>query len=125
MSEEARAIFERAARAAGRLLRVEVEPPAGPRPRALRLTFDVGVVVLRAADGRLAVEPGGAGDGFLPAHESEPWWALMGQELTRVHPAGDALRLQFRRDDENPRLVRLRAEADRVVVQAEPAPSLH
>ncbi len=60
--------------------------------------------------GSIAVEPGeDAPDGLalVEAGQEEPWWRILGNPLVAVTeprtPHG--LLLQFRRDDENPRVV--------------------
>jgi hypothetical protein len=118
-------LLGRVAAVSGRLLRVEREPAlAGAAPgasAALRLTFDVGRLELRSAPGEeLSVEVLEAGaprhPGLLAADEDEPWWRLLGFPVARVlgpDPARlprAALRLQFRRDDETPRVVALSVE---------------
>lgn len=95
----------------GQLLRVERDP-AG-----LLLTFDLGRVRVSAAAGGLEAALLDAGDsppeGAADAGEEEPWWRFLGNPLTAVWP-GDpdpaSVRLRFRPEGENPRVVRLVAE---------------
>jgi hypothetical protein len=106
--------LQRVIEAQGRLLQVERAPlpgPAGARASsALRLVFDVGVVVLRpkGEGGGLEVEIGYAAhagsESFVSAGEEDPWWMVIGCPLTRVEdrPAG-GVRVQFRADHDNPR----------------------
>jgi hypothetical protein len=109
-------VLHRAAEARAQLLRVERLAPAGGGEEraapALLLTFDAGMVLLRAdpAADALAAEQLEVGAprpaGLVDAIEEEPWWRIIGNPLTRVweEPAG-ALRMQFRADDDNPRIV--------------------
>lgn len=116
-------IFERAARAQGRILRVEADR-AGALARVLALTFDVGRVLLRSEDGEVRAEVVPDRDalpaGLVRLDEEEPWWRVLGQPLTAAWPArggeaideapGDglpALKLRFRESDRNPRIVAL------------------
>jgi hypothetical protein len=102
-------LFARVADAEGRLLKVE----SARHPRqGLVLTFDVGRLWVRPdAGGRqLLVAIMGAGDevpgGLEDAFEAEPWWRVIGNELARASETdGGAVRLQFRRDEDNPRVV--------------------
>lgn len=127
-------LLGRVAGASGRLLRVEREPAlAGAAPGAsatLRLTFDVGRLELRSAPGEeLSVEVLEAGiprhSGLIPADEDEPWWRLLGTPLTRVMEGDPVrlprafLRLQFRRDEETPRLVALSVEGGWLMARLE------
>ena len=111
--EGAVALFDRAAAGGGQLLRVErLADPGGSDSAALVFTFDVGRIQV-TADGR-----GLRGDhlasredlptGLVDAGEEEPWWRFMGQPVTRVSALEQGgLDLQFRHDDQNPRIVRL------------------
>jgi hypothetical protein len=128
-------IFERAAAARGRLLRVEADR-SGATPRQLALTFDVGRILVRpTADGLSAtpVEERAALPGRLESQaEEEPWWRLLGQHLTAAWPGelGQAagaqglgslavLKLRFREVAENPRIVVLEAAGAAVRVSLE------
>ena len=116
-------IFERAVGARGRLLRVDADR-TGPTPSTLVLTFDVGRIVLRPGEKGLRVDhakdrselPGG----LVTLEEEEPWWRVLGQPITAAGPGGtekavgasgpgtlETLKLRFREEDENPRIVRL------------------
>ena len=128
-------IFERAVAARGRLLRVEADR-SGATPRQLALTFDVGrILVSTIADGLSAtqVEKRAELPGRLePLDEEEPWWRLLGQQLTAAWPGatGEAvgaqglgclavLKLRFRDEAENPRIVVLEAAGAAVRVSLE------
>lgn len=118
-------IFERAVAARGRLLRVEADP-AGPHPRLLALTFDIGRIVLRpeAEEIRAEAVPDRAllPPGLVPLDDEDPWWRLLGHPITAVWPVGDdatgpvamapalrAVKLRFRESDANPRIVAVTA----------------
>lgn len=134
--EPATDVLDRVREAGGRLLRAE-RAPLGPgesgASATLRLTFDVGRVLLRVtAEGPAGLDaevddPGesegpGAAPSYLNADEDEPWWRLLGQPLLRVEARGpeespEALLLQFRREDERPRRVEIVAERGAVAVR--------
>ncbi len=118
-------IFERAARAHGRILRVEADR-GGATARVLALTFDVGRILLRSDGSEVRAEAVADRDalpaGLVCLDEEEPWWRVLGQPLTAAWPArggeatggatGDALpalKLRFRESDRNPRIVALTA----------------
>jgi len=136
-------LFERVARAGGRLLRAEQLAPAGRGGDSVcapgyLLTFDVGRILLvaepasatlRASEVRDRAELGAS---LRSLDEEEPWWRLLGNPITRVWPgpsgsgaiAGSQeevkdMRIQFRQDDENPRVVSLRFDAGAVRVTLE------
>ena len=128
-------IFERAVEAKGRLLRVDADR-AGPTPRRLALTFDVGRILLEAtADGLTASSV--AADATLPEGldslaEEEPWWRLLGNPITAAWPgdAGEAagarsgeslwcLKLRFREEADHARIVLLEAAGPAVRVSLE------
>ena len=114
-------IFERAVEARGRLLRAEADRD-GAAPCVLALTFDVGrIVVSPSADGlsvvhaqdRSVIPPD-----LISLEEEEPWWRLLGQPITAAWPGGVedgvgasglgslmVLKLRFREEAENPRVV--------------------
>jgi hypothetical protein len=81
------------------------------RCQGILLTFDVGrlVVAIDAGKGGLRVDYGTDVDldeGDLErADEEDPWWTLMGHELTRARRGPDVLELQFRAEDQSPKLV--------------------
>ena len=118
-------IFERAVAARGRLLRIEADR-TGSTPSTLVLTFDVGRIVLRPGEKGLRVDHARARselpDGLVTLEEEEPWWRVLGQPITAAWPGGteravgasgpgprEVLKLRFREEDENPRIVRLEA----------------
>jgi hypothetical protein len=124
--------FQRAAEAKGRILKAERLDPGGAgeaqRAVAFLVTFDVGrlLVSVDPDSGEITshfVEPGSeAPAGLVDAVEDEPWWRVLGSPLVRVW-FGDAtqggrrsVRLQFREDDENPKIVAL--DADGPLLQA-------
>ncbi|MGH0035872.1 MAG: hypothetical protein ACQGVK_12670 [Myxococcota bacterium] len=116
MSAPAQSLFERAAQAGGQLLRVERLPDGGREglAPAFLLTFDVGRILLTVEGGALRgdhlVSQQDVPSGLVDAAEEEPWWRLLGNPLHRVAaPRDGGLDLQFRADDANPRVVRLRA----------------
>jgi hypothetical protein len=136
-------LFERVAEARGRVLRVEQLVPAGGASSPRRgpgylLTFDVGriLVVADPAHGCLLVrhvESAAEVEAIkrAPMDEQEPWWRVVGNPVTRVWPggagagaasgAGDLheVRLQFREDDANPRVISLRYDDGAVRVAEE------
>jgi len=135
-------LFERAAGARARMLRVEQLVPEGGRSNpacgaGYLLTFDVGRVLVApdAASGglRLAhVEQRGDLPGSLvPLEEEEPWWRVVGHSITRVWAAAtdagaatggagvSAVRIQFREDEENPKVISLSLEGGAVRVTTE------
>ncbi len=118
-------IFERAAQAQGRILRVEADR-AGALARVLALTFDVGRVLVRSEEGEIRAQAVPDRDalpaGLVCLDDEEPWWRVLGQPITAAWPAkggapGDggagealpALKLRFRESDRNPRIVALAA----------------
>lgn len=127
-------IFERAAAARGRILRVESDRAEG-LPRILALTFDIGRVVLRPNDGEIAAElvadRGVLPAGLVPLDEEDPWWRVLGQPLTAVWPVEggtepvrkqpklQALKLRFRESDQNPRIVGITAAGPALRVSLE------
>ena len=84
----------------------------------LRLVFDVGPLELRAAAGGAleATKPDGEALA-VDASEEDPWWALIGTPLARVqlHEASSLL-VQFRQDDDSPRIFVLEARGDGVAL---------
>jgi hypothetical protein len=128
-------VFERAVEARGRILRVEADQ-TDATPGILVLTFDVGRILIRPGEDGLLVEhveetevlP----DGLDPLDEAEPWWRLLGQCLTAAWPGGVeegvgarglgslmVLKLRFREESDNPRIVRLEAAGHAVRVSLE------
>jgi hypothetical protein len=137
-------ILERAAEGDGRVLRVEQLAPAGGSTDPTHgpgylLTFDVGRVLVAAVPttGSLLIRNIEAEDDIgaqlTLLDEEEPWWRVAGNAISRVWPetsgagaeAGGehvrGVRLQFRKDDDNPRIVSLRFEDAGVRVNLEAA----
>jgi hypothetical protein len=136
-------IFERAAEGGGRVLRVElmidaseddIDPARGP---GYLLTFDVGRVLVAAnpAEGSLLVRSVEAASEInvqlVNLNEEEPWWRVIGNSITRVWPVvrgsgaagGDEalseVRLQFREDQDNPKVIALGFDRGAVRVREE------
>lgn len=125
-------ILERAAEARGKMLRVEADRD-GATAGILVFTFDVGrVLVTPSADG-LEVAHVEAADtlppGLVALEEDEPWWRLLGNPLTAAWPGGVetgvgarglgslmVLKLRFRDEGENPRVVQLEATGNAIRV---------
>lgn len=125
-------VFERAAEAKGRLLRVEADR-LGSTPRQLALTFDVGRVLIRPSPDGLEVanveNREALPEGMQLLDEEEPWWRVLGQPLTGAWPSGMedaastqstgpllALKLRFREESDNPRIVLLESAGSAVRV---------
>jgi len=130
--------LQRAADAGGRVLKAERLDPGSAgeaqRAAAFLITFDVGriLVSVDASRGDLAnfyLEPGDeAPPGLVDATEDEPWWRILGAPLVRVWfgdatPAGGGrgFRLQFREEDDNPRIIALDADGPLVRARLEEA----
>jgi hypothetical protein len=128
-------VFERAVEARGRLLRVEADR-SGTKPRQLVMTFDVGRVLIRPTDDGLSAEliedRAALPEGLTAIDEGEPWWRVLGQPLTAAWPGGIeesagahasgpllALKLRFREEAENPRIVLLESAGTAVRVSLE------
>ena len=130
-------LFERAAEARGRILRVEQLVPegGGSNPACgagYLLTFDVGRILVApdAASGGLRLahveQHGDLPGALLPLEEEEPWWRVVGNPITRAWPATtgagaaasagrvSAVRIQFREDEEDPRVISLSFEGGAV-----------
>lgn len=137
-------LFERAAENGGRILRVEQLSPPGGSTDASRgpgylLTLDVGRILVAAnpKTGGLVISQIPAGEELgvrlLALDEEEPWWRVVGNPIARVWPVGSdettresgaevrGVRLQFRADHENPKLVSLGFDDDQVRVVLEDA----
>lgn len=107
--------LERAAGAGAQLLRVDRVGDIGGEGRApaFVLTFDVGQVVVRADPiaGGLSAEASDADDSpasRVSAAEEEPWWRIIGNPLMRLRDPGEKeVRLQFRAEGDNPRVIAL------------------
>ena len=112
-------LFERAAEAKARLLRVARFRGAGAGATGLLLTFDVGPIAvepLAADDAGLAVSHPESADSppqqLDPLDEEEPWWRLLGSPLTAVWPESDGpslreIGLRFREPEDAARVVTL------------------
>ena len=99
-------VFERAAAAGGRLLKVDQLPLADGSDEdaaALVLTFDVGRILVSfdsASSCLVATHVAEAGDvpgSTVDASEAEPWWRFLGAPLVAAteSEAGACLRLEF------------------------------
>jgi len=130
-------IFERFAAAEGQILRAEAEE-AGANTPLLVLTFDLGRVVIRSGDEGLLIsqvlERGELPEELMALDEEEPWWRLAGQPLTAAWPGGVeegvgakglhslmVLKLRFRAESDNPRILCLEAAGRSVRVSLEAA----
>ncbi len=112
-------LFERAAEAKARLLRVARFRGAIGGATGLLLTFDVGMIAIEpvaGGDAALAVshpeEEESPPQNLDPLDEEEPWWRLLGSPLTAVWPGSDeaSLReigLRFREPEDAARVVTL------------------
>jgi len=135
--QEGLAILERAAEARGKILRAEGDR-AGASVGLLMLTLDVGRIVIAPGDEGLEVAAidaaGEVPDGLGTLDEEEPWWRLLGQPLTAAWPGGVeegvgasglgslmVLKLRFREENENPRVLRLEATGSAIRVSPEDA----
>jgi hypothetical protein len=128
-------VFERAVEARGRILRAEADR-TDLTPGVLVLTFDVGRILIRPGEDGLLVEhvddAEALPDGLDPLDDAEPWWRLLGQPLTAAWPGGVeegvgarglgslmVLKLRFREESDNPRIVRIEAAGRAVRVSLE------
>ena len=129
-------ILERAAGARGKLLRAEGDR-SGSTLGALVLTFEVGRVVMTSADDGIQIAVATEREA-LPTdlgglEEEEPWWRLLGQPITAAWPGGVeegvgarglgslmVLKLRFREEEENPRVVLLESTGNSIRVSMEP-----
>ncbi len=119
------AILERAAEARGKILRAEGDR-TGPTLGMVALTFDVGRILVVPTEDGLEIghvsDPAGMPDGLIPLDDEEPWWRLLGQQLTAAWPGGVeegvgarglgslmVLKLRFREESESPRVVQFEA----------------
>jgi hypothetical protein len=127
-------LLERAVRGGGQLLTAEICPLGGRTDRvgALVLTFDLGriAVSVEPLTKSLVVDYVESRDqappGLEDAGQEEPWWRLLGSPLARTWTAGPghegALCLQFRADDQSPRIVTLEPRGGSVSIRLESAP---
>ena len=127
-------IFERAATARARILRVEADR-ADALPRILALTFDIGRILIRTGDGGIRAEVvadrAALPPGLVALDEEDPWWRVLGQSITAVWPVEgemgplktlpevQALKLRFRESDQNPRIVGITAAGPALRVSLE------
>ena len=122
--------LERAAEARGKILRAEADR-AGASVGLLALTFDVGRMVIAPTDEGLVVQPLESREqlpeGLGSLDEEDPWWRLLGQPITAAWPGGGEegvgaqglgslmiLKLRFREENENPRVVRFEATGNAI-----------
>lgn len=139
-------LLERAAEADARILRVDqlMESGAEPTPEqgiGYLLGFDVGrVLVLPDREKacltlrEISSDDEIAEIQLLSLSEEEPWWRVVGQSLTRAWPGAhgegalssegdpDEIRLQFRADEENPKVISLYYGGGRVHVEQKENP---
>ena len=133
-------LFERVVDAGGLLLRAEqlvsadgrLSPDRGP---GFLLTFDVGRILVVADTGQaqLLLRHVESADALSAVKlrsldEEEPWWRVAGNPLTRTWPGGvgsgaaspsaevDEIRLQFRADEDNPKVISFRYDAGTVQI---------
>jgi len=130
-------LLERAIQGGGQLLRAETASGGGPSPvlspGVLLLTFDLGRIVVSAEPSTrtLAIEYVETGEsapsGLHDASEDEPWWRLLGNPIARVWLAGSdhpgAVCIQFRADDQSPRILTLAPVGSEVEVRLETPPA--
>lgn len=127
-------LLQRAAEHGAVLLGAETLPGAGEGElvAGLLLTFDIGRVLVRSDPVRSELEmeylePGAAAPaGLQSAADREPWWRVLGGPLARVWPSGSELAsgacLQFRSDEQNPRIITLEPRGASVSVRLENPP---
>jgi hypothetical protein len=127
-------LFERVAEVGAPLLKVDLRPEKQDASRlsALLLTFDVGRLLVRPDPRReeLSIDVVVAGApppaGLVDGLEEEPWWRLLGSPVARVWTVEGGLRggvcLQFRADDDAPRIVTLEAQGASLAVRLENPP---
>ncbi len=128
-------ILERIAAAGGRILRAEADEP-GATSAVFALTFDVGRVVVRSGDEGLLITQASdreeMPEALIGLDEEEPWWRLAGQPLTAAWPGGVeegvgakglhslmVLKMRFRAESDNPRILCLEAAGRSVRVSLE------
>ncbi len=122
-------LLDRVVNASGVLLRVQCLHPDGMNAAAILLTFDVGRLLLCVrpeVPGLTALgleKPEDVPGGLVEAGEDDPWWMVLGNALCGVESRGadgSAVRLQFRKVDENPRFITFAARGAGVGVLLEP-----
>ena len=128
-------LLERAAVARAKILRAEGDR-AGASVGVLALTFDVGRIVITPSPAGLEIEhvedAATMPDGLGALDEEDPWWRLLGAPLTAAWPGGVeegvgarglgslmVLKLRFREESENARVVQLEATGNSVRVSLE------
>jgi hypothetical protein len=123
-AEDAAGLLGQLAEAGARLLRVERKVAPGPSGArcsiTLSLLFDQGGLELTAPAGSLLGARQGPEprEGLLEANEEDPWWTLLGAPLARVDAQADgSLLLQFRADEDSPKILVLAAEGTAVSVR--------
>ncbi len=98
-------------------------------PRALSLRFDRVELQILVEDGGIELELGGGSPLSQTAEaldETDPWWTLLGQPLMGAWSRLDAdqrrlvLELQFRPDDESPKILTLEPHGPRIRARAVP-----
>jgi len=131
------AILERAAEGRAKVLRAEGDR-AGATLGVLALTFDVGRILVAPTEEGLVIDhvadPSEMPEGLGPLDDEEPWWRLLGQPLTAAWPGGVeegvgasglgslmVLKLRFREEFENPRVVQLEATGNSIRISLEGA----
>jgi len=107
-----------------RLLHVEQHGP-----RALSLRFDRGALQVLLEDSGIELELGGGAPLSQTAEaldEADPWWTIIGQPLVGAWSLVDTdqrrllVELQFRPDDENPKILTLEPHGPRIRVRSIP-----
>lgn len=125
-------ILERAVEGRAKILRAEADR-AGATVGMLALTFDVGRVLVTPSPEGLEIlhvataQEMPAGLGALD--EEDPWWRLLGSPITAAWPGGVedgvgarglgslmVLKIRFREEAENPRVVQLEATGNSIRV---------
>jgi len=130
-------ILESVVQAGARILRAEADR-TGTTHEVLALTFDRGRIVIRSDDEGLTISRA-ADRGELPAElavldEEDPWWRLLGQPITAAWPGGVedgvgarglhslmVLKMRFRAESDNPRVLCFEAAGRSVRVSLEEA----
>ena len=127
-------LFERAVRGGGQLLNAEVCPLAGRSDRVSRLllTFDLGRIdvsvdpVSQRVRADFVASPDEAPPGVEDARQEEPWWRVLGSPLACTWEGGAGheakLCLQFRADDQSPRVIALEPDGGSISICLEPLP---
>ena len=119
--------LEKAVEAKGRLLQVDRQGGvSGGIARGFVLTFDVGRLLVEVAAGKVHSVVLESADevpaGVENVSQDEPWWRTIGCPLTRVwagEVGAQGLRLQFREDDKNPKVIAFIPDGSEVRVSLE------